>query len=268
MTTELPRTDPTNWPNTLLGLIRWAVTDFDPLEALDLLSNYCVKVLPATAGGVLLIDHSGKPQLAGASHHSAEVLELFQLESGHGPCVHCCRTGVLVTDLELSPDGPWPQLAYEARVRGFTAIYALPLISRGVVLGALNLFCKDALDPAAMEIATALADIATVMVLQADPQDEQLLLARTLRRILEARATLEQSKGVLAARYGVSPDEAFDRMRWAAERAGLTVSSLAEQILANLHRIESDPAESDPAESDRVQPDILLDQYPGSSATW
>ena len=257
MTTDAP-----HWSTTLLDLIRWVVADFDPLEALDVLSDNCVKVLPAMAGGILLIDHNGDLQLAGASDHSAEVLELFQLDSGRGPCVQCCRTGAAVTDSELSPDGPWPDLAHEARARGFGAIYALPLTSRGVVLGALNLFCSEALDPAAMELATALADIATVMVLQADPRDEQLLLARTLRRILDARIIIEQAKGVLAARYGVNPDDAFDRLKWVADEAGLTVSSLAEQILANTNRRRTGRSDTEAG-----QPEMLLDQYPGSNAT-
>jgi hypothetical protein len=256
MTTDAP-----NWSTTLLDLIRWVVADFDPLEALDLVSDNCVKVLPAMAGGILLIDHSGELQLAGSSDHSAEVLELFQLDSGHGPCERCCQTGSLVSDLELDPDGLWPDLACEARARGFRAIYALPLTARGVVLGALHLFCSEPLDATAMELASALADIATVMVLQADPRDEQLLLARTLRRILEARTLLEQTKGVLAARYGVSPDDAFDRLRWAADQAGLTVSSLAEQILTSTNNRQSRAVDLS-----RGHPETLLDKYPGSRA--
>jgi hypothetical protein len=257
MTTDVP-----NWPTNLLDLIRWVVADFDPLEALDLLTDNCVQSLPAIAAGVLLIDHSGELQLASSSDHSAEVLELFQLDSGRGPCVECCRTGSVVIDLTLAPDGLWPDLACEARARGFGAIYALPLTSRGVVLGALNLFCTKTLDPAALELATALADIATVMVLQADPRDEQLLLARTLRRILEARTILEQAKGVLASRYGISPDDAFDRLRWAADEAGLTVSSLAQQILTSTNSRRS--GQTYVSES---HPEKLLDRYPGSSVT-
>jgi hypothetical protein len=226
--------DPGNQPTSLLDLIRWVVTDFDPLEALDLVSDHCVTNLPAVAGGILLIDHSGSLQLAGASDHSAKALELFQLDLDRGPCVQCCRTGAMVVDTELSNDGPWPELAREATDRGYTSIYALPLTSRGVVLGALNLFCDQPLEPAALVLATTLADIATVMVLQTDPRDEHLLRARTLRRILEARATLEQATGVLAVRYAITSEEARDRLRWAAEEGGLTISSIAEQIVAGL----------------------------------
>lgn len=240
--------DSTKRPTNLLDLIRWVVSDFDPLEALDLLSDHCVTNLPAMAGGILLIDHAGDLKLAGASDHSTKALELFQMELDRGPCVQCCRTGTTVIDTELLDDGPWPELARETRNRGFVAIYALPLTSRGVVLGALNLFCDRVLDDEAIELATTMADIATVMVLQADPRDEHLLLARTLRRILESRATLEQAKGVLAVRYATSPDGASERLRWAAEEAGLTVSSLAEQILADLHNQNQK---------------ALLDRYPG-----
>jgi hypothetical protein len=74
MTTDVP-----NWPTNLLDLIRWVVADFDPLEALDLLTDNCVQSLPAIAAGVLLIDHSGELQLASSSDHSAEVLELHVL---------------------------------------------------------------------------------------------------------------------------------------------------------------------------------------------
>lgn len=236
-------TDPTPWPTSLVDLIRWVVTDFDPLEALDVLSEHCVTALPAVAGGILLIDHSGSLRLAGASHHSAEVLELFQLESGVGPCVQCCRSGHIVIDTELSTDGAWPALAAEARARGFAAIYALPLTSRGVALGALNLFCTEPLDPANLEVAHALADIATVMILQADPHDEHLLLARTLRRILEARATVEQAKGILSARHDIDLDEASERLRVEAETARLSLTTMATEIVHSLGRSDA-PAPS------------------------
>lgn len=230
-------TDPTPWPTTLVDLIRWVVTDFDPLEALDVLSGHCVTALPAVAGGILLVDHSGALRLAGASHHSAEVLELFQLEKGEGPCMQCCRSGQIVVDTELSHEGAWPELAAEARTRGFAAIYALPLTTRGVTLGALNLFCSQALDPNSLQAAHALADVATVMILQADPHDEHVLLARTLRRILEARSTVEQAKGILAARHELDLNGADDRLREEAEQAGLSLTTMAAEIVQHMGRI-------------------------------
>ncbi|MGK2939933.1 MAG: ANTAR domain-containing response regulator [Solirubrobacteraceae bacterium] len=52
----------------------------------------------------------------------------------------------------------------------------------------------------------------------------------TLTRALDRRATIEQAKGVLMERHGISADEAHVRLRGAARSAGSRVADIAGEV--------------------------------------
>lgn len=68
----------------------------------------------------------------------------------------------------------------------------------------------------------------------------QFLLERTiqLQTALESRALIEQAKGILAERIGVSLDEAFSFLRSAARSQGLKLTALAVEVI---HSPETPP---------------------------
>jgi hypothetical protein len=59
--------------------------------------------------------------------------------------------------------------------------------------------------------------------------------ARLLAR-MESMPVIEQAKGVLMVQSGCSPDEAFDLLRRASQRANIPVRELAAQIVARTAR--------------------------------
>jgi len=67
-------------------------------------------------------------------------------------------------------------------------------------------------------------------------------LARMQAR-LESLPVIEQAKGILMAQHRCGPEEAFDLLRRASQRANLKVHVLAAQIVAN---VASPPAEATP----------------------
>jgi hypothetical protein len=71
----------------------------------------------------------------------------------------------------------------------------------------------------------ALADIATIGVLQERSTSAATESANGLQRALTSRIRIEQAKGILAERVGVGVDEAFEFLRRYARRhqAGITV---------------------------------------------
>jgi AmiR/NasT family two-component response regulator len=52
-----------------------------------------------------------------------------------------------------------------------------------------------------------------------------------LERALESRVVIEQAKGVLAERLGVSIDKAFEILRYAARSARIGLHELAQQVV-------------------------------------
>jgi hypothetical protein len=53
-----------------------------------------------------------------------------------------------------------------------------------------------------------------------------------LERALQSRILIEQAKGILAERFGVHPDEAFDVLRRAARNHRLRVHDLSARVIA------------------------------------
>jgi AmiR/NasT family two-component response regulator len=58
---------------------------------------------------------------------------------------------------------------------------------------------------------------------------------RQLRQALESRILIEQAKGVLAERYFLIPDQAFEAMRRAARSSGRRIHEIAREVLATAH---------------------------------
>lgn len=203
----------------------------DMVEVFSMLAERCVAVLSVSACGILIVDSSGELEVIGSSNHSAHQLDLFQVQNVEGPCLQCCRTGDAVLDAELSETGPWPGFARAARKQGFAAVYAVPLSARGVVVGALNLFATLPLRDEEIAVAQALADAATIALLQADPHEDAVVVTRRLHVIVEERNTIEQAKGVLAQRFNIDAEAAFLQLRLAGERTGTRLIDVATSVV-------------------------------------
>ncbi len=210
------------------------VDDFDVVDTLVLVTERCVELLDASAAGLLLADAHGTLHLMAATDEAIELVEIFQLQKNEGPCLDCFRAGepILVPDL-ASADDRWPGFAPVARAAGFRAAHALPLRLRGATLGALNLFHSEPGHLARPDLTTAqaLADLATIAILQHRQAREAQALTDQLRAALESRITIEQAKGVLAERAGVDVSEAFARLRRYARDSQRLLSDVAEDIV-------------------------------------
>src|SRR5215469_10255303 len=67
-----------------------------------------------------------------------------------------------------------------------------------------------------------------------------------LQAQLETMPVIEQAKGILMAQYRCRPEEAFDLLRRASQRANVKVSVLAEQIVEQIASPGPPPAERHP----------------------
>ena len=211
------------------------VTDFDVVDFMTVLAHRCVELLGAREAGVALADERGLLRSVASSHESAHLLELFELQNQEGPCLDCYRTGQPVLNQSLGPpDNQWPKFAAEARRLGFTMVHALPMRLRGQVIGAVNIFASNAtaLTPSQIEIGQALADVATVGLLQERSIREARLVNEQLQGALNSRIVIEQAKGMLAERRGIEMDAAFDLLRTYARNTNQKLSAVARSLLA------------------------------------
>jgi hypothetical protein len=119
-------------------------------------------------------------------------------------------------------------------------VYAFPLRLRQETIGALNLFRAEpgAFDDADISTAQALADVATIGILQERKVTRAEDRADQLQHALHSRVVIEQAKGILAERWDVRPDEAFDALRRYARRQSRRLHDVARQVIAGSVAIE------------------------------
>jgi GAF domain-containing protein len=210
------------------------VEAFDLVDFLHMLTERCVELLAADAAGLMLADQRGTLQLMTSTVEQARVLELFELQIDEGPCLECFATGRPVTNVDLSEaQDRWPVFTRAAVEAGFGSTSALPMRMRGQVIGALNLFTHgpSALTQEDVAVGQAMADVATIGLLHERSLHEQTALSEQLQTALTSRVLVEQAKGMLAARGGISVAEAFVRMRTHARRTGLTLTAVAAAVV-------------------------------------
>jgi len=212
------------------------VADFDVVDFLHLITARAAELVPDSAVGLMLADHQGRLRFMGASTEATRLLELFQVQNDQGPCLDCYRTGVGVVNADLHDDDtPWPQFAPRAVEAGFRSVHAVPLKLRSEVIGALNVFGRQPtrLEPADAHIVQALADVATIGLMQERAIRRSEVLAEQLQTALNSRIVVEQAKGALAQMHGVSVDDAFDLLRSHARSTGTRLSDVARRVVTD-----------------------------------
>lgn len=218
---------------TFVELADTLVDDFDVIELLTMLSERCVELLDAAGTGVLLGDAQDSLQMIAASSEQAQLLELFQLQTRDGPCLDCYRSGQPVVHPDLATANPWPRFGAVALGAGLPSVHAFPMRLRDRVVGTLNLFMGEArpLSAADAAVAQALAHAATIAILQDHAARDTRITIGQFQHALNSRVAVEQAKGVISERAGITMDEAFEWLRTYARSRNLKLSSLAASLV-------------------------------------
>lgn len=192
---------------TFVMLADTLVDDYDVVDLLDELATACVS-----------------------------LLEVFQLQNNEGPCLQCVQTGKAVISADLGADqARWPLFVPVALRAGFLSVAALPLRLRlrEQTIGGLNLFHNRAepVSDSDRRLAQALADVATIGILQQRSAHRNAQLAEQLQLALNSRVAIEQAKGVLAQHHGVPMTTAFEALRGHAREHNIKLTDLATAIV-------------------------------------
>jgi hypothetical protein len=104
---------------------------------------------------------------------------------------------------------------------------------RDQVIGALNLFSAGTgpLGPAELRIGQALADVATIGLLQERNVRRAETLAEQLQAALNSRVVIEQAKGKLAERTALDMNQAFTLLRQHARNTNQRLTDVARHVI-------------------------------------
>jgi GAF domain-containing protein len=221
---------------TFVMLADTLVDDFDVTDLFDRLTGACIELLGAATAGLMLVDQHGVLQVVASSSDAMRALELFEMSHDEGPCMDCYAGQQPVNaDLRSAEAASrWPQFTAEALRHSVTAVQALPMRLRGQTIGALNIFHTSGpgFDDQDVTLAQALADIATIALLQRRVLNSSELLSEQLQEALNDRVVIEQAKGLLAERGQIDIDVAFRLLREYSRALRIPLTPTARELLA------------------------------------
>lgn len=203
-----------------------------PSGVLRLLGEYSQQVLQVEGVGVLLVD-DGSLSVASANSTFGEGIEELEVGLGEGPCTDCVRHGQVVAVPDLrDAESDYPRFAPAALDAGVRSVHAIPLAAHTTTLGALDIFATDvrALSTDEVSFVTMLGDVAMAYLVTARLLHHADNVAGQLQTALSSRVVIEQAKGILVERHGITYDEAFERIRRFARPNGIRVREVAERI--------------------------------------
>lgn len=219
---------------TFVQLADTLVDDFDIIDFLQGLAERCVELLEVSEAGVMLGAADGGLRHAACSSERMRVVELFELQVEQGPCFDAYKQNMAVRcDSAEEAETRWPQFAPRAIDAGFVAVSAIPLRLRTDVIGALNLFSNTpgALDDSEVRVAQAMADIATIGILQERLISDSHTVVAQLEGALDSRVLIEQAKGIIAEHNKVNVDDAFTVLRSFARSQNRLLGQTAQAIV-------------------------------------
>ncbi|MEV0124284.1 GAF and ANTAR domain-containing protein [Streptomyces sp. NPDC050703] len=153
-----------------------------------------------------------------------------------GPGCDARSTGAALIDVDVTTRPArvrWPAWTPRALALGFNRVTALPLKSSdGIPFGALVLLGPPAVttDGKALALARSLAETAAHALALQRRAFESRVLATQLQTALSSRVVIEQAKGMLAVRQGLTLDDAFDRLRRHARAHRRKVADVAHEV--------------------------------------
>jgi transcriptional regulator with GAF, ATPase, and Fis domain len=212
------------------------VEEFDLIEFLQMVTARASELVGSAAAGLLLADAHGQLHFMAASDERTELLELFQVQAQEGPCLDCYRQGAPVVNADLrDASDRWPQFAPRAVAAGFRSVHAFPMRLRQEVIGALNMFGTDVgrMEPGDVRTVQALADVATIGLLQERAVRQGEVLTGQLQGALNSRIIIEQAKGAVAQMRSCTVDEAFTLLRSYCRTHNLRLSDVAQAVVTD-----------------------------------
>jgi GAF domain-containing protein len=181
---------------------------------LERIAELAKQTIPGAAEVSVTLLRDGHVATTAFTGPLAVQLDERQYEAGFGPCMDAALSGATVAIDDTAHSDRYPDFGRLAAQRGIrhTMSFGLPVAHQ--TIGALNVYGADdtPFDEAMQELAAAFASYAAVAVANAGVYATTATLAANLQRALDSRAVIDQAKGILMGRHGLSADAAFEEL--------------------------------------------------------
>jgi GAF domain-containing protein len=188
--------------------------------------------------GLMLSDAERRLCSVAASDDRFAHLEELQIEHQEGPCIEAFDMKEMVSAGDLASDGRWPLFSGAAVARNVRAVLASPLPYNQDAVGVVAVLSEQRRPWSAEgELALlALTDLAALLIASMMAGEQQSEMALQLQGALSSRQVIEQAKGVLVGKQGISPREAYEQLRSRARSQRRKLSVVCAEVVADATR--------------------------------
>jgi GAF domain-containing protein len=185
-----------------------------------------VEVVPGCdLASITLRKRRGRAETVAATDATAERLDAIQYSLGEGPCLDAAFERENVVVPSVATETRWPRWAGSADEHGLGSVLAVRLHTAEETLGALNLYSRT---PGAFD--EEAVDIAVIFSAHATEAMSKVRLVSGLQAALESRHIIGIAQGVLAARYDISYERAFEVLHRYSNDRNLKLRDVAGQV--------------------------------------
>jgi GAF domain-containing protein len=230
---------------SLFALSTLSVARLSLEDLLTQVASFAVHAIPGADGaGLTLLEHD-HPDTVVTSEEFVRQVEKIQYGINEGPCITAAATRETVRSGSLTADPRWPRFGPRVGRLGVHSVLSLPLLTDEVVVGAMNVYAhtRDAFDDRAERIGQLFAVPAAIAVQNAQMLAQTQRLTANLQRAMINRAVIDQAIGIIISRAGITPEEAFDRLRTLSQKEHIKVSAVAASIVDAAGRRARDRAQ-------------------------
>ncbi|MBV9793090.1 MAG: GAF and ANTAR domain-containing protein [Actinobacteria bacterium] len=188
--------------------------------------------------GLMLADSEQLLRSVAASDERLAHLEELQIEHSEGPCIAAYEDKQLVGAEDLTADHRWPKFSGAAVSRRVRAVLASPLPYNQDAVGVVAVVSEKSRPWSAEgELALlAFTDLAALLIASMMQGQQQSELATQLQGALDSRQIIEQAKGVLVGRHGITPRAAFEQLRAQARSERRKLAVLCAEVVQSATR--------------------------------
>ena len=184
-------------------------------DTLDQIAEFAVQAIPGADGaGLTLLADDQRAQTVVSSAAFVREIDAVQYGIGEGPCITAAAGARTVVSGSLGGESQWPRFGPRVGRMGVHSALSLPLMVPGRMVGAMNVYARarDAFTTEAVRLGELFAVPAAVSVVNAQLLADSRRLIDQLSQALASRAAIDQARGLIMSREGVSAGEAFERL--------------------------------------------------------
>jgi GAF domain-containing protein len=223
-----------------LGKLRFGEMRVD--DAMHQIVQTTHAIFDVDGAGLMLADVDHHLLNAAVSDERMRHLEELQVRHHEGPCITAFEDKELIRAEDLTQEERWPSFSKHAVIRGIGAVLASPIPYNQDAVGVVAVVSEDRRPwSAEAELALlAFTDLAALLIASMLMGEQQTELAAQLQAALNSRAIIEQAKGVLIGRQGLTAHAAYAQLRARARAERRKLAIVSAEVIRDAIRDDSD----------------------------